>query len=56
MTHTTKRTISWCFSASGVLFMLALAFPVMPKTYALFFGIACFVLSGLIWALPSRVE
>ena len=53
MSHATKRTIAWCFSALGVLFMLALAFPVMPGRYAIFAGTACFVLSGMTWAFPS---
>ena len=56
MTHNAKRTLAVIFSTVGVLFMLALAFPVIPRQYALFGGIACFVLSGMTWTLPSRGE
>lgn len=54
MTIFAKRTLAVALSAVGVVFMLSLAFPVMPSKYALFAGTACFVLSGLAWTLPSR--
>jgi hypothetical protein len=54
MTTFAKRTLAVALSAVGVVFMLSLAFPVMPNNYALFAGTACFVLSGLAWTLPSR--
>jgi hypothetical protein len=56
MTPAMKRTLSLIFSALGVLFMLAMSFTVMPQRYALFAGVGCFVLSGMVWALPSGDE
>lgn len=38
----------------GVLFMLAMAFDVMPGKYALFAGIACFVIAGSMWGMTGR--
>jgi hypothetical protein len=38
----------------GVLFMLAMAFEVMPRNYALFAGIACFVIAGSVWGMAGR--
>ena len=40
----------------GVLFILAMAFDVMPRKYALFAGIACFVIAGSMWGLGSRKD
>ena len=38
----------------GVLFMLAMAFDVMPRKYALFAGIVCFVVGGAMWGITGR--
>lgn len=38
----------------GVIFMLAMAFDVMPRKYALFAGLACFVVAGSMWGMTSR--
>lgn len=38
----------------GVLFMLAMAFDMMPRKYALFAGIACFVIAGSMWGMGGR--
>lgn len=38
----------------GVLFMLAMAFDMMPRKYALFAGIACFVIAGSMWGMVDR--
>jgi hypothetical protein len=38
----------------GVLFMLAMAFDMMPRKYALFAGIACFVIAGSMWGMAGR--
>jgi hypothetical protein len=40
----------------GVLFMLAMAFDVMPRKYALFAGIACFVIAGSLWGIGGRKD
>ena len=38
----------------GVLFILAMAFDVMTRKYALFAGIACFVIAGSLWGIGDR--
>jgi hypothetical protein len=40
----------------GVLFMLAMAFDVMPRKYALFAGVACFVIAGSLWGIGGRKD
>lgn len=32
----------------GVLFMLAMAFKILPFNYAIFAGVACFILAGTV--------
>jgi hypothetical protein len=38
----------------GVLLMLAMAFDLMPRKYALFAGIACFIIAGFMWGIGGR--
>jgi uncharacterized membrane protein YqjE len=38
----------------GVLFILAMAFDMMPRKYALFAGVACFVVAGSMWGIGGR--
>ena len=56
MSAQSKRLISVCLWAAGVVFMLALAFHQMPVNRAIFAGTVCFVLSGLIWAFPAEAD
>lgn len=54
MTRQTATTIGVVFSVLGVLFMLAMAFGVfMPRMYALFFGVACFVIAPVFKRLSA---
>ena len=41
-------------SLVGVLFILAMAFDLMPGKYALFAGIASFVVAGSLWGISGR--
>lgn len=46
MTRQTANTFGVVFGVLGVLFMLAMAFGVfLPRMYALFLGVACFVIA-----------
>jgi hypothetical protein len=38
----------------GVLFILAMAFDMMPRRYALFAGVACFIIAGSVWGMAGR--
>jgi len=45
-TRRAANTLGGVFSVLGVLFMLAIAFGLfMPRAYALFLGVACFVVA-----------
>ncbi len=42
-------------STLGVLFMMAMAFGVLlPRSYSLFLGVACFILAGMVGRLAGR--
>lgn len=43
-----KNPISVILGAMGTIFMLAMAFSVMPTKYALFAGVSCYVLAGAV--------
>ncbi|HYH84476.1 MAG TPA: hypothetical protein VEX60_03275 [Pyrinomonadaceae bacterium] len=46
MTRQTANTLGVIFGVLGILFMLAMAFGVfLPRMYALFLGVACFVIA-----------
>ena len=46
MTKQTANTLGVIFGVLGILFMLAMAFGViLPRMYALFLGVACFVIA-----------
>jgi hypothetical protein len=42
------RSVTTGVSALGVVLMLAGAFGLMPRNYALFLGVVCFALVGLL--------
>ena len=48
------NTIARVLGLVGVLFMLAMAFDMMPRRYALFAGVACFVIAGSMWGFSGR--
>jgi hypothetical protein len=48
------NTIARVLGLVGVLFMLAMAFDMMPRNYALFAGVACFVVAGAMWGIGGR--
>lgn len=47
MTKQTANMVATVFVVLGILFMLVMAFGVfgIPRMYALFFGVACFVIA-----------
>ena len=54
MDRQTAVIIARVLGLLGVLFILAMAFDVMPRKYALFAGIACFVVAGSVWGMTGR--
>jgi hypothetical protein len=55
MDRQTSIIIARVLGLVGVLFMLAMAFDMMPRKYALFAGIACFVVAGFVWGMTGRM-
>ncbi len=54
MAASARQSASRILATVGVLFMLAMAFRVIvPRNVALFLGIACFVVAGLMRRLPG---
>lgn len=50
-----RSAAAMILSALGVLFMIAMAFGVLlPRSYSLSLGVACFVLAGLAQRLSAR--
>lgn len=54
MNNQTTATTATILSTVGVLFMLAMAFGVLPANIALFAGVASFVIAGVVWSLGGR--
>ena len=54
MEKQTTSGIARILGLVGVLFILAMAFDVMPRKYALFAGVACFVIAGSLWGFGGR--
>ena len=55
MTKQQVKTLSGVLGLLGILFMIAMAFDVfMPRNYALFLGVACFILAGGVRRFESR--
>ena len=54
MDRQTTTIIARVLGLLGVLFILAMAFDVMPRKYALFAAIACFIIAGTVWGMMGR--
>lgn len=55
MNRETAHTIATILGGLGILFMLMMAFGVfLPRMTALFLGVACFVISGVVRTLGRR--
>ena len=54
MDKQTSHLIARVLGLVGVLFMLAMAFDLMTRKYALFAGIACFIIAGFMWGIGGR--
>jgi hypothetical protein len=56
MTNQNSRTIALILMAVGVLFMISTGFRLLPWNIAVFAGIACFILAGLVRRLGKQQE
>jgi hypothetical protein len=54
MNKQTANTVATILGVVGVLFILAMAFSIMPKNLALFLGIASFIIAGLVRTLAVK--
>lgn len=48
------RTMAIVFSTLGLIFMMAMAFQVLPYKYAIFAGVSCFFLAGMCRRFMAR--
>lgn len=53
MTTRTASQAAMILATLGGIFMLAMAFGVMPFKYAIFLGVVCFVVAGLVKKMGS---
>ena len=49
-----SNLIAIVLSTLGVLFFMAMAFKILPQNYAIFAGIACFILAGMVKRLAAQ--
>ena len=56
MDKQTSHLIARVLGLVGVLFILAMAFDMMTRKYALFAGIACFIIAGFMWGIGGRAK
>ncbi|HEX8475707.1 MAG TPA: hypothetical protein VF666_16910 [Pyrinomonadaceae bacterium] len=54
MNPKTASTLSIVLGTLGVLFLMAMAFGVFAFKYAIFLGVACFILAGMVKRLGGR--
>lgn len=54
MTNQNSKTIAIILSTVGVLFMISTGFSLLPWNIAVFAGIACFILAGLMRRLSKQ--
>lgn len=54
MDKQTSQLIARVLGVVGVLFIMAMAFDVMTRKYALFAALACFIIAGLMWSIGGR--
>ena len=49
-------TIPMILGTAGVLFIMAMAFKILPANYAIFAGVACFIIAGAVkrFNVPSN--
>jgi hypothetical protein len=48
LTNERAKTASTILGTLGILFMIAMAFQILPFNYAIFAGVACFILAGTV--------
>lgn len=48
MTNEKAKVAGTVLGTLGILFMLAMAFQILPFKYAIFAGVACFILAGAV--------
>ena len=56
MTHQMAKTVALILSTIGVLFMISTGFSLLPWNIAVFAGLACFIVAGLVRRLGNQAE
>lgn len=56
MNSQTIRLLSVSLITAGIIFMLAMAFNILPGKLAIFSGTVCFVLSGMVGRLEKKSD
>jgi hypothetical protein len=47
------QLVSMVLVTMGILFIMAMAFKIMPANYAIFAGVACFIIAGAVKRFSS---
>jgi hypothetical protein len=52
------NTTTWAIilTTIGIIFFIAMAFRILPSNYALFAGVACFILAGMVRRIGRQRE
>ena len=56
MNKQSANTVATILGVVGILFILAMAFNILPGKIALFLGIASFIVAGLVRTLAARKD
>ncbi|MBL8207044.1 MAG: hypothetical protein JNM09_22615 [Blastocatellia bacterium] len=56
MNNQTSKTVAMILTTVGVLFMISTAFSLLPWNIAVFAGIACFIVAGLVRRMGKQHE
>jgi hypothetical protein len=54
MNKQTANTVATILGVVGILFMMAMAFQIVPRNIGLFLGIASFIVAALVRTLAAR--
>lgn len=56
MTNQTTKTVAIVLSTLGILFMVSIGFGLLPWNLAVFAGVACFIVAGMVKKLGGQEE
>jgi len=51
-----SQLVAMILGTIGILFIMAMAFQIMPSNYAIFAGVACFIVAGAVRRFSPRPD